>query len=110
MQHYEYLILMGLCLAITLPLEFVLSARVWRRPKLLLMALIPLVIAYSVWDVVMIALGSWGYSEQHTTGVLLPFEMPLEELAFFVVVPICGLLTYEAVGNVLRMLPRRADR
>jgi hypothetical protein len=28
--------------------------------------------------------------------------MPIEELVFFVVVPICGLLTYEAVGDVLR--------
>ena len=27
--------------------------------------------------------------------------MPVEELVFFVVIPICGLLTYEAVGQVL---------
>ena len=27
--------------------------------------------------------------------------MPLEEVVFFVVIPICGLLTYEAVGTVL---------
>jgi lycopene beta-cyclase len=27
--------------------------------------------------------------------------MPIEELVFFIVVPICGLLTYEAVGQVL---------
>ena len=26
--------------------------------------------------------------------------MPIEELVFFIVVPICGLLTYEAVGQV----------
>jgi len=33
--------------------------------------------------------------------VTLIFGMPIEELAFFIVVPICGLLTYEAVGHVL---------
>jgi hypothetical protein len=31
----------------------------------------------------------------------LIFGMPIEELVFFIVVPICGLLTYEAVGQVL---------
>ena len=30
--------------------------------------------------------------------------MPLEELLFFLVVPVCGLLTYEAVGYVLSRL------
>jgi hypothetical protein len=30
----------------------------------------------------------------------LIFGMPIEELVFFIVVPICGLLTYEAVGQV----------
>jgi hypothetical protein len=30
------------------------------------------------------------------------FGLPLEELAFFVVIPLAGLLTYEAVGVVIR--------
>jgi hypothetical protein len=34
--------------------------------------------------------------------------MPIEELVFFIVVPICGLLTYEAVGQVLRRTRRRS--
>ena len=33
--------------------------------------------------------------------------MPIEELVFFIVIPICGLLTYEAVGYVLRRLSAR---
>jgi lycopene cyclase domain-containing protein len=106
MDRYQYLLLMGACLLITLPLELVLGARVWRRPRRLLLTLLPVVVVYGVWDVAMIARGSWGYSEQYTSGILLPGSMPLEELVFFVVVPICGLLTYEAVGNSLRALAR----
>ncbi len=101
MERFEYLVLMGLCLLVTLPLELVLGARVWRRPRRLLLALVPVVVVFSVWDVVAIARGTWDYSRRFTTGVTLPFSMPLEELVFFVVIPICGLLTYEAVGNVL---------
>ncbi|MBF4160277.1 lycopene cyclase domain-containing protein [Nocardioides acrostichi] len=106
MSHVQYLALMGACLLITLPLELVLGARVYRRPRRLLLTLLPVVVVYTAWDAAMIARGSWGYDPETTTGILLPLQVPLEELVFFVVVPICGLLTYEAVGNVLRAVRR----
>ncbi|GAB3659431.1 lycopene cyclase domain-containing protein [Nocardioides korecus] len=110
MDHYQYLLLMAGCVLLTLPLELALGARVWRRPRRLLLALAPVVVLFSVWDVVAIARGTWHYSERFTTGVLLPFAMPLEELVFFLVVPICGLLTYEAVGRVLALGARLRER
>lgn len=100
-ERYQYLVVMGLCLLVTLPLELVLGARVWRRPRRLVLALLPVVVLYSVWDVVSIERGLWDYSDRFTSGIVLPPALPLEELVFFVVVPICGLLTLEAVGNVL---------
>ena len=104
MDRYQYLLLMAACLAITLPLEFVLGARVYRRPALLVAALVPVVVAFSVWDIVGIWRGHWSYNQLYVTGIDLPLRMPLEELIFFVVIPICGLLTYEAVGQVLRLV------
>jgi lycopene cyclase domain-containing protein len=104
--HYQYLLLLGACLLVTLPLEFVLRARVYRRPRLLWRALWPVVLAYSIWDIVGISRGHWNYSQRYTTGLLLPLRMPVEELLFFIVVPICGLLTWEAVGHVLTRIRR----
>ena len=95
-------------LVITLPLEFVLGARIYRRAASLAFALIPVVIIFSIWDIVGILRDHWTYSTQFTTGVKLIFGMPIEELVFFIVVPICGLLTYEAVGHVLRRTRRRS--
>jgi len=100
----EYLLLMAACVAITLPLEFVLGARVYRRPRRAVLAVLPLLVIFYVWDAVAIARGHWDYSPAHTTGWLLPFAVPIEEVAFFIVIPVCGLLTFEAVG---RMLARR---
>lgn len=109
MDRYQYLILMGLCVLVTLPLEVLFRARVYRRPRALLLALAPVVAVFSVWDVVGIVRDHWSYNPRYVTGVELPLRMPLEELVFFVVVPLCGLLTYEAVGTVLGWLrrPRR---
>jgi lycopene cyclase domain-containing protein len=100
-DRYQYLLLMAGCVLLTLPLEFVFRARVYRRPRRLLAALLPVVALFVVWDVVGIVRGHWWYSEAYTTGILLPFSVPLEELVFFVVIPVCGLLTYESVGTVL---------
>jgi lycopene beta-cyclase len=100
-DRYQYLLLMAGCLLITLPLEFLLRARVYRRPRRLLLSLLPVLAIFVVWDVVGIVRGHWWYSEQYTTGILFPLDVPLEEVVFFLVIPICGLLTYEAVGTVL---------
>jgi lycopene beta-cyclase len=96
-----YLVLMAACLLITLPLELVLKAGVYRRPRRWLAAVVPVFLVFSLWDRVAIARGHWTYSPRHTTGIELG-GLPLEELVFFAVVPTCALLTYQAV---VRLLP-----
>lgn len=105
-DRYQYLLLMAGCLIVTLPLELVLNARVYRRPRRLVLALLPVLVLFVAWDVLGIVRGHWWYSPAYTTGILLPAGVPLEELVFFVVIPVCGLLTYEAVGTVLVVLRR----
>ncbi|QYM76937.1 lycopene cyclase domain-containing protein [Leucobacter luti] len=106
----QYLALMAGCLLLTLPLEFVLGARVYRAPLRLLQAILVTVIVFSVWDIAAIGAGMWSYNPQFTTGIMLPFGLPLEELVFFIAIPICGVLTYEAVGRVLTWLRRLTRR
>ncbi|AQP46613.1 lycopene cyclase [Tessaracoccus aquimaris] len=103
MDSYQYLILMAACVAVTLPLEFVLRARVYRRPVRLLLAMAPMLAVFVAWDLLGIVRGHWTYSERFTSGIVLGI-LPLEELVFFLVIPLCGLLTYEGVGYVLGRL------
>ena len=103
----QYILLMAACLLLTLPLEFLLGARVYRRPLRLVQAVLVTVIIFSAWDIVAIRAGLWSYSERFTSGVVLPFGLPLEELLFFIAIPICGLLTFEAVGRVLAFFGSR---
>ncbi len=101
MDRYQYLILMGLCVVATLPLELVLGARVWRRPRRLVAALFPAVVIFSVWDVLAIAHHHWRYNPRYVTGWDLPGRLPVEEVVFFAVVPVCAVLTFEAVTRIL---------
>lgn len=111
-MHAEYLLLLAGCLAITLPLEWIFRARVYRRPISLLLALLPMLVVFIAWDWLGIVRGHWWYESSRITGIELPGGMPLEEVLFFLVVPICGLLTLESVrwglGALRRWRARRA--
>jgi lycopene cyclase domain-containing protein len=100
-ERFQYLLLMAGCLACTLPLEFVYDAGVWRRPRRLLATLAIPVALFTVADVLAIEAGLWSFDPRWTTGWLLPFDVPVEEVAFFFVVPICAILAYEAVRRTL---------
>ena len=101
LARFQYVIVMGLCLLVTLPLEFWFEARVWRRPRRLLVALLPAFAVFVAWDLWASASGTWGFNPRYTLGIELPGGMAVEELMFFVVVPVCALLTLEAVRNIL---------
>ncbi len=101
MDRFQYLIVMALCVLVTLPLEFLLGARVWRRPKRLAQAVVPPLVIFAAWDMWASGRGTWRFDGSRTIGVLLPGRMALEELVFFAVIPICALLTLEAVRNIL---------
>src|SRR4051794_36025488 len=100
MRHLVYVGVLALCLIGTAPLEIFLRTRVYRRPIRLLLTLLPVVVVFVVWDVYAIARGHWSYDRAETTGVLLPGRLPLEEVLFFLVIPICAVLTLEAVRSV----------
>jgi len=107
MDRWQYLLVLGACLLITLPLELILGARVYRQPRRALFAILPVAVVFLIWDVVAIAAGVWTYNPQYITGITLPFGVPLEEALFFVIIPLCGLLTYGAVSALLARTRQR---
>lgn len=107
MERYQYLLVMAGCVVLTAPLEIVLGARVWRQPRRLCRVLIGPVIIFCLWDVAAIAHHHWSYSRRYTTGWDLPGGLPVEEVVFFAVIPICALLTFEVVTKVLSRFGKR---
>jgi lycopene cyclase domain-containing protein len=97
MDKWQYLGLLGLCVVVTLPLEIIGGARVYRRPKALLTTLLPVLILFGGWDLLAARHGQWSYSGRYTLGLRLG-GLPVEEWLFFLVVPTCALLTYEVLA------------
>lgn len=106
MESFEYLVVLALCLAITAPLELVLGVRVYRQTRRLVLTLLCTAAVFVTWDLVGAGLGHWEY----VAARVLPLRvagLPLEEYLFFVVVPLCGVLAFEAVRVTLDRRGRR---
>lgn len=109
MDAWQYLLVLVSCAALTLPLEIVGGARVYRRPKALLTTLAPVLAIFAGWDLIAVHHGEWWFSSRYTLGVRMA-GLPAEEWLFFLVVPVCALLTYDVLGCGRPGLRFRAGR
>lgn len=92
-----YALVLLACLLGTLPLELVLGVRVYRRWRRLLLTLAPVAGVFVTWDVLAVRAGHWSFGE--TLGPYIGV-LPVEEIAFFLVIPTCAVLALEAVRRV----------
>ena len=102
--HWSYVAMLAFCLAGTLPLVPAFRLRVLRQPGRLLLTVVAAGTPFLVWDLYATRAGHWRFDAAQT----LPWRvagLPLEEIGFFVVIPLVTVLTYEAVRVV-----RRPDR
>jgi lycopene cyclase domain-containing protein len=92
-----YLAVMAGCLLATLPLEIFMRARVYARWRRMVLTLLPVLVVFIAWDALAIQAGDWSY--RHLIGLRVG-NVPIEEIVFFVVIPICAVLTFEAVRRL----------
>lgn len=98
MDRWQYLGVLAACVAITLPLEALLGARVYRRPARLAATLLPVLAVFAAWDLVAAHRAVWWWSADQVTGVWL-LGLPIEEWLFLLIIPACAVLTYEVLGR-----------
>ena len=100
MRHFAYVAMLAFCLVGTLPLELVLHVGVYRRVRRLALTIAPVLAVFVAWDLYAISRGHWQFDPAQTLGVVLPGGLPLDELLFFLVIPLAAVLTLEAVRVV----------
>ena len=101
LAHWSYVAMLVFCLVGTLPLVRAFRLRVLRQPGRLLLTVVVAGSPFLAWDLYATRAGHWRFDPAQT----LPWRvvgLPLEEIAFFVVIPLATVLTYEAVRTVRR--------
>ena len=97
--------MLAFVLIATLPLHRYYRLRVLRQPLRLVAVILPVAALFIAWDLMAAATGQWHFDPAQTFAVRLG-GLPLEEYAFFVVIPLAGILTFEAL-SVVRTRRRR---
>lgn len=95
---WTYFLVLGGCLLATLPLELAFKAGVYRRLPIAAAAIAPVAVVFIAWDYLAAHTGWWSFNERYVVGISVGI-LPLEELLFFLVVPLCAILTLEGVRH-----------
>lgn len=98
--QYSYVAILGFVMVGCLWLEVALRTRVFRRWRRMMLSIAPALILFVIWDVYAIAQGHWWFDPDLILGIHLPGDLPLDEVLFFLAIPVAALLTLEAVRSV----------
>ena len=97
---FAYVLVLGFVLVGCLWLEVALRTRVFVRPRRLLLSIVPVVVVFFLWDAYAVSSGHWYFDSDQILGIYAPWSVPLDEIGFFVVIPLASILTFEAVRSV----------
>lgn len=100
MRRLSYLGMLLFCLLGTLPLELYLKVGVYRRWRRFGLTLLGVAPPFLLWDLYAVHRGHWTFDPAQVLHPRLPGGLPLEEVAFFLVVPLAAVMTLEAVRRV----------
>ena len=99
MGNFSYIAVLVACLLGSGWLEIVLRTRVYRRWRRLAFSILPVLIVFTIWDIYAISQGHWTFDQRYVTGIIAIVNVPLEEILFFISIPICAVLTLEGVRS-----------
>jgi lycopene cyclase domain-containing protein len=97
--HWSYTAMLAFCLAGTLPLVPAFRLDVLRQPRRLFLTVLLAGVPFLMWDLYATHAGHWRFDPAQTLPWRLA-RLPLEEIGFFVVIPVVSVLTLEAVRAV----------
>lgn len=106
LANWSYVAMLLFVVAGSWWLEFVFKIRVLRRPRILFAAILPVSIFFLAWDAFAIGQSHWTFDMQQILGLIGPFQIPIEEYLFFLIIPIAAVLTLEGVKVVLQRVKR----
>ena len=95
-HHFTYFLILAAALAAPLSFSFDKKISFRKNWKYLFPAILFPAIFYIIWDIYFTAKGVWSFNENYITGIKL-FNLPIEEILFFFVVPYCCAFIYECI-------------
>jgi lycopene cyclase domain-containing protein len=106
--HYTYFLILAASLAGPLALSFDKKVAFYKNWKYVFPAMIIPALLYIVWDFYFTARGVWSFNEAYITGIKL-YNLPLEEVLFFFIVPYCCVFIYACIRSYFPNLANKKN-
>ena len=100
-MKYLYLLIDGLTLAGPLVLSFDRRVAFFRRWKYLFPSIGLMMAVFVPWDMAFTHMGVWRFNPQYLSGYRI-FNLPIEEVLFFVVVPYACVFIYDCLNSYIK--------
>lgn len=97
MAQFNYLMVLGFIGACALFVNLGFRLRIRSKWKVFLLTDIAILAIYLAWDFWAVAKGSWYFDPEQLIGFYIFGQLPIEEVLFFVIVPLMVVLTYLAL-------------
>lgn len=96
--HYTYFLILAAAAAGPLVLSFDKKVGFYKKWKYLFLPVFIPALLYIGWDMYFTSKGVWSFNKEYITGIKL-YNLPVEEILFFFIVPYCCIFIYECIRS-----------
>ena len=103
-SNYLYLFVDFISVLFPLAFSFYPKANFSKKWKYLWKALLIPAAIFIVWDMAFTTMGVWGFNPKYIIGLYV-YNLPLEEVLFFICIPYACVFLYEALSHLVKTNP-----
>jgi len=105
--HFTYLAVLGFIAICAVVVNFLFRIQIVRQWKVFLKVDLLLIALYGSWDVWAANRKAWYFDDQQILGLKIFGVLPIEEILFFILVPLMVLISLQSLEKIIEWVKTR---